>query len=577
MKVVLELQDQPSNVRRITVRHDIVIGRGSDCNLRLSAPQVSRRHCFLRVGRDSVSVTDLDSSNGTFIDGTRITAGKRYDIANGAQLALGPIRFIIHVRSDVAVAGTAKSGSAPDSKRSRSGRDAVAGFVADDNSTVNAQMGPEHEKAQMDFAVEQAGESAEPHEPTADYLDDQFPANGSANLFSNAPDPDDSRLDIADFGKRHAEQLESNQETNDFPAGDIAGKSANANEEPQWNSTVADSSGSPENVDAASVADDDVESAWLSVADDDTFSPEPMNLGNAYVGESSHDALNDIEAELIEEVDEVAEVQESLDVEEVVEVEDTLDEVVISEAEELVNVEEAAEIQATSELEEVAVVEEASVDAQDSEVQDWLNFDEVAEVQESLDVEEVVEVEDTLEKVVISEAEELVNVEEATGFQPTNELEEVAVVEEASVDAQDSEVQDWLNVEEVAEVQESLDVEEVVEVEDALEGVVVGETDDVAVIEVEDVPEFEEVEQIQESMEVAAAIPEPPTAEDALEIAVEEDSDSNWFASDEVSESDAFFDNFISPEIETDNTSSPEAAEKDNDIDPDLQNFLKGF
>ena len=100
MKVVLELQDQPSNVRRITIRHDIVIGRGSDCNLRLSAPQVSRRHCFLRVGRSSVSVTDLDSSNGTFVDGRRISAGKRCDIVDGAQLALGPIRFIVHVRAE---------------------------------------------------------------------------------------------------------------------------------------------------------------------------------------------------------------------------------------------------------------------------------------------------------------------------------------------------------------------------------------------------------------------------------------------------------------------------------------------
>jgi pSer/pThr/pTyr-binding forkhead associated (FHA) protein len=75
MKVVLELQEQLANVRRVTVRHDIVIGRGSDCNLRLSAPQMSRRHCFLRVGRDGVSVTDLDSSNGTYVDNKRIKPG----------------------------------------------------------------------------------------------------------------------------------------------------------------------------------------------------------------------------------------------------------------------------------------------------------------------------------------------------------------------------------------------------------------------------------------------------------------------------------------------------------------------
>ena len=100
MKVVLELQDQMSNVRKITVRHDIVIGRGADCNLRLSAPQISRRHCFLRVGRDGVTVTDLDSSNGTWVEGRRIDSGVRCDVQDGNFLSLGPIRFLVHVRAE---------------------------------------------------------------------------------------------------------------------------------------------------------------------------------------------------------------------------------------------------------------------------------------------------------------------------------------------------------------------------------------------------------------------------------------------------------------------------------------------
>ena len=109
MKIVLELLDQSSSVRKITVRHDIVIGRGSDCNLRLSAPQVSRRHCFLRVSRESVSITDLDSSNGTWVNGTRITSGTRCDLTDGTQISLGPVRFLIHVRPE-AVSGAVLPG-----------------------------------------------------------------------------------------------------------------------------------------------------------------------------------------------------------------------------------------------------------------------------------------------------------------------------------------------------------------------------------------------------------------------------------------------------------------------------------
>ena len=540
MKVVLELQDQPSNVRRITVRHDIVIGRGSDCNLRLSAPQVSRRHCFLRVGRDSVSVTDLDSSNGTFIDGTRITSGKRHDIANGAQLALGPIRFTIHVRSDVPVAETANSSSTPEPKRSKSSRDAVPAYAAGDSSTANAQMRPDDAKAQMDYAVEQAGESAEPNEPTADYLEEQFSANGSANLFSNAPDPADSRLGIADFGKRHAEHSDVNQETNDCPDSDIAGKSATVHEVPRWDSNVVDSLSSPENVEAVTVAED-VESVWLSVDDDDTLLPEPMNLGNAYVGETSHDAFNDAHAEVVEEVEEIEEVMEVHDFEDVsevaeaaelidaetnlaeleeivevhdsieiedagqaeqelhhgevqdwlnfdeavevqetldVEVEDAFDEVVISETDNGLNPEPVAELHSIDDAEVVAVIEEVSVEAEDMQVEDWRNFNDVVEVQEIPDVEDVVEVEHTLEEAVIGEIEDGLHVEPAAELQSIDDAVEVAVIQEVSGDAEDMQVEDWLNFEDAVEVQENSGVEEVIEVEDALDEVVISGTED---------------------------------------------------------------------------------------------------
>lgn len=111
MKIVLELLDQTSSVRKITVRHDIVIGRGSDCNLRLSAPQVSRRHCFLRVSRDGVSITDLESSNGTWVNGNRLASSVRHDLTDGAQISLGPVRFVVHVRPEVVPGSILPGGS----------------------------------------------------------------------------------------------------------------------------------------------------------------------------------------------------------------------------------------------------------------------------------------------------------------------------------------------------------------------------------------------------------------------------------------------------------------------------------
>ena len=295
MKVVLELLDQPSNVRRITVRHDIVIGRGSDCNLRLSAPQVSRRHCFLRVGRDSISVTDLDSSNGTYIDGTRITAGKRYDISNGTQLALGPIQFIVHVRAEVMVADSEKSkmaaGAVSDSLRTEADRDSVARHaMADDGSTDGGRLRATESDAEMDYAVEHGGESAENSDPTGDYPDNQFSASDSAKWFSPEADPMDSRLEIVDFGRRLSELRQGADEEGVLTGSDAFGESELIDEEPHWESAVIDSSEPSDDLDVLSIAEDS--SVGSSV--DRELRIREQDLGSSWFADDGTDAADDI-------------------------------------------------------------------------------------------------------------------------------------------------------------------------------------------------------------------------------------------------------------------------------------------
>src|SRR5689334_798394 len=47
----------------------IVIGRDSQCGLVLASPDVSRRHCRVELVNGEVFATDLNSTNGTYIDG----------------------------------------------------------------------------------------------------------------------------------------------------------------------------------------------------------------------------------------------------------------------------------------------------------------------------------------------------------------------------------------------------------------------------------------------------------------------------------------------------------------------------
>jgi pSer/pThr/pTyr-binding forkhead associated (FHA) protein len=49
------------------------IGRASECDLQISAPWVSRYHCQLRISQGRVTVQDVGSRNGTFVNNQQIT------------------------------------------------------------------------------------------------------------------------------------------------------------------------------------------------------------------------------------------------------------------------------------------------------------------------------------------------------------------------------------------------------------------------------------------------------------------------------------------------------------------------
>ena len=65
----------------------LVIGRVPPAGLVIDDSQISRNHCRVSLVQDEVFVTDLGSSNGTMVDGKRIS-GSAY-LAPGARLEIG--------------------------------------------------------------------------------------------------------------------------------------------------------------------------------------------------------------------------------------------------------------------------------------------------------------------------------------------------------------------------------------------------------------------------------------------------------------------------------------------------------
>jgi hypothetical protein len=80
----------------MAITHDaLVIGRAPECSIVLSDTNVSRRHAQVALHDGSVVVTDLGSTNGTFLNGRRVT---RATVRPGDELMIGTSRLRVEVR-----------------------------------------------------------------------------------------------------------------------------------------------------------------------------------------------------------------------------------------------------------------------------------------------------------------------------------------------------------------------------------------------------------------------------------------------------------------------------------------------
>jgi DNA-binding winged helix-turn-helix (wHTH) protein len=74
-----------------------VVGRGSDVQVRLDLPGISRHHARITIVDGQATVEDLQSKNGTLVRGERI-AGAR-PLMSGDELGFGSVRVSFHIAS----------------------------------------------------------------------------------------------------------------------------------------------------------------------------------------------------------------------------------------------------------------------------------------------------------------------------------------------------------------------------------------------------------------------------------------------------------------------------------------------
>lgn len=74
-------------------KDDIVLGRGEECDLTLDERQISRQHIRVYKDGNKFYVQDLESKNGTWVNGTQLKGSR--ELADGDEIQLA---LVIHLQ-----------------------------------------------------------------------------------------------------------------------------------------------------------------------------------------------------------------------------------------------------------------------------------------------------------------------------------------------------------------------------------------------------------------------------------------------------------------------------------------------
>jgi DNA-binding NtrC family response regulator len=91
---LLVFEGESSRMVPLAPEGDVVLGRGEACEVRIVDGSVSRRHAQLTLTFGQGVITDLDSQNGTKVNGERIAGGR--PLVSGDLVTLGSVNLSYH-------------------------------------------------------------------------------------------------------------------------------------------------------------------------------------------------------------------------------------------------------------------------------------------------------------------------------------------------------------------------------------------------------------------------------------------------------------------------------------------------
>ena len=144
-----------------------VIGKAAGCDIRLNSTNIGEMHCLLVHGPTGLMIRDLDSTQGTFVNGERITS---LNLKDGDQLTIGSFQFRLHLPPR-SFAFPDQSAAGEPVKITESDQDALrlqaAAVAAQQCSLGEEEANLMHRKSALERQEEQLGEPSRRETPQA--------------------------------------------------------------------------------------------------------------------------------------------------------------------------------------------------------------------------------------------------------------------------------------------------------------------------------------------------------------------------------------------------------------------------
>ncbi|MBU0934781.1 MAG: FHA domain-containing protein [Spirochaetes bacterium] len=84
------------NNAKVPLVATIRIGRATDSNVVIEGMLASRNHAIIQKIKDEYFLKDMNSTNGTFLNGERIPADKYVKLAPGDTITIGKTHLVLH-------------------------------------------------------------------------------------------------------------------------------------------------------------------------------------------------------------------------------------------------------------------------------------------------------------------------------------------------------------------------------------------------------------------------------------------------------------------------------------------------